>query len=244
MELMTPPLVWAQTQPAAANPNSIALLALRRWFSSLTLSSPQPVPGLHGLWAFLAGLGFLLVAALFFQGPVAVLKQLFDLPGHVRLVQKATRRVWRAGRMISIAIGFTVLSWTASQSLVFIRESGRRLDLTLLTKSRRLGELAMEQGILAGMTPLRDVAGLGDNLPLLLFAAIMLFRASLDLPGWGSLPDDGAGTSPAQGRTGWSTLVWASLCSTRSIEPWRGGRGAATCPWGAVWSSRRSSCRS
>jgi len=227
MELMTPPLVWAQTQPAAANPNSIALLALRRWFSSLTLSSPQPVPGLHGLWAFLAGLGFLLVAALFFQGPVAVLKQLFDLPGHVRLVQKATRRVWRAGRMISIAIGFTVLSWTASQSLVFIRESGRRLDLTLLTKSRRLGELAMEQGILAGMTPLRDVAGLGDNLPLLLFAAIMLFRASLDLPGWGSLPDDGAGTSPAQGRTGWSTLVWgvALLYALYRAVAWGAGSG-------------------
>jgi len=227
MELMTPPLVWAQTQPATANPNSIALLALRRWFSSLTLSSPQPVPGLHGLWAFLAGLGFLLVAALFFQGPVAVLKQLFDLPGHVRLVQKATRRVWRAGRMISIAIGFTVLSWTASQSLVFIRESGRRLDLTLLTKSRRLGELAMEQGILAGMTPLRDVAGLGDNLPLLLFAAIMLFRASLDLPGWGSLPDDGAGTSPAQGRTGWSTLVWgvALLYALYRAVAWGAGSG-------------------
>jgi len=227
MELMPPPLVWAQTQPAAANPNSIALLALRRWFSSLTLSSPEPVPSLHGLWACLAGLGLLLVVSLFFQGPAAVLKQLFDLPGHVRLVQTATRRVWRAGRMISIAIGFTVLSWTASQSLLFIRESGRRLDLGLLTKSRRLGELALEQGILAGMTPLRDVAGLGDNLPLLIFAAIMLFRASLDLPGWGSLPDDGAGSSPAQGRTGWSTPVWgiALLYALYRAVAWGAGSG-------------------
>ncbi|MFI5456813.1 MAG: hypothetical protein ACHRXM_15305 [Isosphaerales bacterium] len=227
MELMTPPLVWAQTEPAAANPNSIALLALRRWFSSLTLSSPQPVPGFHGLWAVLAGLGVLLVVALFFQGPVAVLKQFFDLPGHVRLVQKATRRVWRAGRMISIAIGFTVLSWTASQSLVFLRESGRRLDLTSLTKSRRLGELALEQGILAGMTPLRDVAGLGDNLPLLIFAAIVLFRASLDLPGWGSQPDDGAGTSPERRRTGWSTLVWgvALLYALYRAVAWGAGSG-------------------
>ena len=186
MELMTPPLVWAQTQPAAVNPNSIALLALRRWFSSLTLSSPQPVPGLHGLWAFLAGLGFLLVVALFFQGPVAVLKQLFDLPGHVRLVRDgdAAGVACRPDdldrdRLYRVILDGQSVAWSSS------RDSGRRLDLTLLTKSRRLGELALEQGILAGMTPLRDVAGLGDNLPLLIFAAIMLFRASLDLPGWG-----------------------------------------------------------
>jgi len=232
MELMTPPLVWAQTQPATANPNSIALLALRRWCSSLTLSSPQPVPSLHGLWAFLAGLGLLLVVALFFQGPVVVLKQLFNLPGHVRLVQTATRRVWRAGRMISIAIGFTVLSWTTSQSLVFIRDSGQRIDLSLLTKSRRPGELALEQGILAGMTPLRDVAGLGDNLPLLIFAAIMLFRASLELPGWGSLTDDGVGALPARRRTGWSTLIWgiALLYALYRAVAW--GAGSNDLPLG------------
>jgi hypothetical protein len=210
MELMTPPLVWAQAQPAASGANSIALLALRRWFSSLTLSSPQPVPGLHGLWALLAGLSCLLVVALCFQGPFAILKQFFDLPGHARLVRDATRRVWRAGRMISIAIGFTVLSWTASQSLAFLRESGRRLDLSLLTKSRRLGELAAEQGILAGLTPLRDVAGLGDNLPLVTFAAIMLFKTSLDLPGWGTRPDRNHGESRARNRSGWSTAVWGS----------------------------------
>ena len=44
----------------------------------------------------------------------------------------------------------------------------------------------MEQGMFAAVTPLRDVAGLGDNLPLLIIAAIMLFRASFDLPGWGA----------------------------------------------------------
>ena len=47
-------------------------------------------------------------------------------------------RVWLAGRLIAIVIGFTVLSWTASQALVFMREDGRRLDLILLTKSRAL----------------------------------------------------------------------------------------------------------
>ena len=204
MELMTPPLIWAQTQSATVNPNSIALLALRRWCSSLTLSSPQPVPSLHGLWAIAVGFGLLFVMGLFSQGLLVLLTQLFDLPGHVRVVQKATRRVCAPGRMISITIGFTVLSWTTGQSLVFIRDSGQRIDLSLLTKSRRPAELALEQGILAGMTPLRDVAGLGDNLPLLIFAAIVLFRASLDLTGWESLAGKslalGCATAPRAGR--------------------------------------------
>jgi hypothetical protein len=232
MELLTPPLVWAQTQPAAASPNSIALLALRRWFSSLTLSSPQPVPGFHGLWALLAGLGILLFAALFFQGVPAVLKQLFDLAAHARLVQHATRRVWRAGRMISIAIGFTVLSWTAAQSLAFLRDSGRKLDLSSLTKSRRLGELAVEQGILAGLTPMRDVAGLGDNLPLLAFAAIMLFKASLELPGWGSRPDGGMGATIVRRRSGWSTLAWGTALLYALYRAVAAGAGSSDLPLG------------
>ena len=79
MDLMALPVLWAQAQPAGANPNSMMLLALRRWCSSLTLSSPQLVPSLHGLWATFAGLAVLFVLVLFFQGPTKVLKQLFDL---------------------------------------------------------------------------------------------------------------------------------------------------------------------
>ena len=40
------PLVWAQAQvqTGGTNPNSLAPLALRRWFAGLTLSSPQVMP--------------------------------------------------------------------------------------------------------------------------------------------------------------------------------------------------------
>jgi len=210
MDLTTLPLVWAQAQPAATNPSSMYLMALRRWCSSLTLSSPQAVPSLHGLWAFLAGLAALLILAVFLQGPFGALKQLFDLVGHARIVQKSIRRVWRAGRLVSIAIGFTVLSWTVSQAWVYAQES-RRLDLVALTRSRGLGELALEQGILAGLTPLRDVAGLADNLPLLIMAAIVVFRSSLEIPGWGGAPPGSGAAEPrAKVRTGWSTLIWGS----------------------------------
>jgi hypothetical protein len=109
MDLSLLPLVYAQAQPAAPNPSSMYSLALRRWCSSLTLSSPQTVPGLHGLWGLLAGLGALLVAAALFQGPVVVLKQLFDFLSHARLIRTAAERVWRGGRMVSIVIGFTVV---------------------------------------------------------------------------------------------------------------------------------------
>jgi hypothetical protein len=210
MDLTLLPLVFAQAQPAAPNFNSMYLLALRRWCASLTLSAPQAFPSLHVLWALAAGLCALLFLAVLFQGPFAALKQVFDLVGHASLVRKAARRVWRASRMVSIAIGFTVLSWTASQAWVFTQES-RKADLVLLTKSRAPGELAMEQGMFAAVTPLRDVAGLADNLPLLIIAAVIVFRSSFELPGWGA-PQPGriADLSGAGARAGWSTLIWGS----------------------------------
>ncbi len=110
--------------------------------------------------------------------------------------------------MVAIAIGLTVLSWTGSQAWIFNQES-RKADLILLTKSRRLSELALEQGLFASLTPLRDVAGLADNLPLLVIASILVFRASFEIPGWGvSAPGTGTLNAQAQTRAGWLTLVW------------------------------------
>src|SRR5262249_4243669 len=141
MDLMTGPLVWAQAPAGGVNPNSLAPLALRRWFAGLTLSSPQFIPSWHGLWAFLAGLGMLLLAAILIQGPIAAGRQLFDLPGHVRLARDGVRRVWRAGRLVATAIAFTVISWTGAEAMVYSADSGRT-DLLLLTRARGLGELA------------------------------------------------------------------------------------------------------
>jgi hypothetical protein len=207
MDLMMWSLVWAQVPAGGANPNSLAPLALRRWCAGLTLSSPQIIPGWHGLWAFLAALGVLVLAAVLVQGPIAAVRQLLDLPGHIRLAQAAMRRVWRAGRLVATAIAFTVLSWTGAQALVYSVESGRT-DLLLLTRSRGLGELAVEQGILAGLTPLRDVAGLGDNMPLLIVAAILVFRASIEPPGTGEKGGPGQFSGRPRPRPGWTTLVW------------------------------------
>src|SRR6516165_7455332 len=179
MDLLMRPLLWAQVQAGGANVNTLAPLALRRWCAGLTLSSPQVVPGWHGGWAFLTALAALAFLALWVQGFMAACRQLFDLPGHVRLVQDATRRVRRASRLVAASIAFTVVSWNGALAMVYHLDGGRA-DLLVLRKSRGLGELAVEQGTLAALTPLRDVAGLGDNLALLIVATIMVFRASID----------------------------------------------------------------
>lgn len=174
-------LVWAQVTGANASANSsaLALLSLRRWYSSLTLSSPEPVPSHFGLWAWLVGLAVLWGVVLVLQGPTRALRQGFDIPGLFRLIAAALQRLRRAGRVVAVAIGMTVLSWTLSQLRTYHLAQGKD-DLVLLTKARGLGELAVEQGIFAALTPLRDLAGLADNLPLLLLAAALLFRRSAE----------------------------------------------------------------
>jgi hypothetical protein len=214
MDLTTLPLVWAQadapaqTLPAGVTVNSVYFLALRRWCSSLTLSSPQIVPSLAPVWAFLSALLLLSVAIIIFQGPTQALKQMFDIPGHVRLIQHASRRVWRSGRLISAAIGFTVLSWTAGQAMSYERPVGKA-DLLIITKTRGLAEAAVEQGMFAALTPLRDVAGLGDNLPLLVLAAIVVFRAAMEPPPAGRAPaGETVSLSQLRPRPGWMTIAW------------------------------------
>jgi hypothetical protein len=227
MGWLTMPLLWAQAAGAGSeaaagtgigNPAAMASLAFRRWCSGLTLSSPQLVPSRDGLWSFLTGLAVLLAVAMVMQGPLLALEQLIDVPGHVALVRQATRRVWRAGRLVSAVITFTVLAWTGSQTLGFLVEKTEKAktDLTLLTRSRARVELALEQGVLAGLTPLRDVAGLGDNLPLLICAVYLVLRASSGmLPPVGPAPgrsnemsSSARFTSRGRGASGWSTLIW------------------------------------
>jgi hypothetical protein len=179
----TSSLVWAQQSggsSAPANPAAAAYLALRRWCGGLTLSSPQPAPGFEMLWIFLGALGVLLLIGLAFQGVRPLLRQLVDVPGHVRLAAAASARVWRAGRLVVAAIGFTVLSWTSAQTLGFFFENPERgrADLVLLTRTRSWIELAVEHGLAAALTPLRDLAGLADNLPVLLAASWLAFRFS------------------------------------------------------------------
>ncbi len=178
------PILWAQATGSSPGPGSLVPLALRRWFDGLTLSPTELVPSFSGFWWALAGLAALLGVATVLQGPVLAIRQLLDLPGHVRLVSGALDRLGRSSRVVVVTIGATLIAWTASQAVTYNSPQGKD-DLSLLTKSRSLGDLAVEGGILAGLTPLRDVAGLGDNM-LFVWIVLVIVLAGVDKR-WGLL---------------------------------------------------------
>ncbi|WP_165230086.1 hypothetical protein [Aquisphaera insulae] len=216
------PVLWCQvagagsggpTAPAAAgNPASMALLAFRRWSTGLTLGSPDPAPGMDGLNVLLVALAALFLTAIVFQGVGRAFVQLLDVRGHLGLVRAASRRVWGASWIVAAMIAFTVFSWTGGLTVGYLSDRADRWknDMALISRTRSPAEMAVEQGSLAAMTPLRDVAGLGDNLPLLALSAYMVLRAASGLASpalrrakagepRGSRPHDGSG---------WATLVW------------------------------------
>jgi len=167
------PIFWAQG--AVSGERSLSLLALRRWYSSLTLTSGEPSPSWFAIWPLALGLVGLLGAASWFQGPKQTISQFFDLVGHVRLMESAVQRLWRSGRLLAVIIGFTVLSWTLGQMLTFAMVGGRE-DLLALNRSRSLTELVLEHGLFAALTPLRDLVGTADHFLLLCLVVLLVFR--------------------------------------------------------------------
>ncbi len=158
---------------------SLPILALRRWFASLTLSPPSITLGgiPDGLWAVLASLGALLLLALVVQGPRRAIGQLLDLRGHYELWEAAIGRVQRSVRLLIVLVGVSVITWTTAQGLRYA-DLAARDDLVLLLKDRRVSDVAWAQGTLAALTPLRDVVGLGLMYPMLLGATFVLFQYS------------------------------------------------------------------
>ncbi|HEX8201704.1 MAG TPA: hypothetical protein VF590_14575, partial [Isosphaeraceae bacterium] len=191
-------MIWAQATP---DPDAVPLLALRRWTTGLTLSSPEPVPGWFPVWVWLGGVGVLVLLAMIAQGPVRALGQLLDVAGHVRLLAAALARLRDCGRLVAVLFGATVLAWTASQFASYNRPE--RLDeLVVLHRSQGIVELAWTHGVLAGLTPLRDLCGLGDLLLLLLAATVLVFRLSAET--WGNYDSPEPEPAPVAG----GTVLW------------------------------------
>jgi len=206
------PMVWAQVSPTPVGSGpggstSVLRLAFRRWYASLTLSPPESATGLlsAGTWAFLLGLAALLAVALAVQGPGRALGQLLDLPGHARLLGAAMDRLRRSGRLLALAVGVSVVAWTANQTFSYGVETGRD-DMLLVTKGRRLVDVAMGQGALAALTPMRDVVGLGLLIPLLIGASVVLFQYSTDR--WGTTVRPPWSIRRRSAR--WATIGWGA----------------------------------
>jgi hypothetical protein len=207
--------LWAQvgspsggpgTAPSGAGSgSSISILAIRRWYAGLTLATPANPPGLAWFWALPLGLLGLVLLVAVIQGPGRTLRQLFDIPGHLRLFSAAMARLRRSGRLLAVVVGVTVVTWTVNQTLSYADAQGRE-DLTALTKGRQVLSLALEQGALAGATPLRDLIGLGNMIPLLIASAVLVFQFSTDR--WGSVSR--VISARASRDAAWGTLVWGA----------------------------------
>lgn len=232
MDFPTQALLWAQA-PAVPSPSLTPLLPLRRWCYGLTLSPPTATPSAQGIVAFCAGLGLLFVVVLIAQGPTNTIRQLFDLPGHSRLIRSAAGRVGRASRLLMVAITMTVLSWTAGESLLLGRPSGLQ-DLQSLNRTRSHSEIALEQGALATLTPLRDAAGLADNLPWLVLAAFLVFRISIEPQAWTPQREGDDVQTHLVPRHGFTTAVWgsAALYALYRLIGW--GTGNIELPLGSI----------
>lgn len=222
---------WLFAQAAPITPGAdpvttsrLVDLALRRWYSGLTLSPNSPVPDQNAWVAWLLGIAALALTAAAFQGPGNALAQLFDLPGHLRVVFASLGRFRRAGRLVAVLCGAIVLSWTTWQALHHA-EPRRLEDLAILLKAHPVGELAPEQAGRAALTTFRDLAGLADVSILLLAAGFVIFRLSAE--SWGSvaLPDRPDGASPPSGTVlawgaAWLYLLYRGASAAFSPDGW------------------------
>ena len=165
------------------------------------------------------------------SGAGPALAQFFDLPGHVRLLAAAFDRLRRAGRMVAVTIGVTVLAWTVSQTLPYQRRAGpgRPAPADQGAEPRRAGARAGGAGGpdavarrgRAGGQPAAADAGDGRPVPGL--------DRALGRPRTSPL----ALAAPRRRRAG-RTLIWGATALYLLYRLVRGSPGRATCRWGAA----------
>ncbi len=233
MDFLRAGLVWSQASSTpASSSTSQVFLALKRWCYGLTLCSPDPIPSARGLIRLMLALGVLIAVTVAIQGPATTFRQLVSVSGLFEAARSGLARVFRASRLIMVLVTFTVLSWTLGEMTLFNRANS--VDLTLLERTRSPSEIATEQGELAALTPFRDLAGLADNLPWLIVAGILVFRASSQPPEWRFEHGPGNTAPDLVARAGFATAVWGSagLYALYRLIAW--GAGSIELPRGSI----------
>lgn len=165
-------MIIAQTSNSA----DAMLLALKRWVGGGTLSSPDAVAGSDFQARFwLVGLLLMFLACMILQGPRAFLFGLFEWSALRRLIGQGARRL-KLRPVVTLALsGFILVSWTTIQLLHYDDPLGvDNLQKSLRTKT--LPVMSLEQGLLAALTPLRDLTNLADCWPLVAAATLIAFH--------------------------------------------------------------------
>ena len=165
-------MIIAQTTNSA----DAMLLALKRWVGGGTLTSPDAVasPDFQARF-WLVGLLLLALVGLLRQGPRAFVVGLFDWSSVRRLIGQGLSRL-KQRPVVPLALGgFILVSWTTIQLLHYADPLGvDNLQKALRTKT--LPVMSLEQGLLAALTPLRDLTNLADCWPLVAAAALIAFH--------------------------------------------------------------------
>ncbi|MCY2933380.1 MAG: hypothetical protein NT172_04365 [Planctomycetota bacterium] len=184
------------------------LLALKRWVSDATLTSPDtlPSPDFQSRFWF-SGLLLLLLFSLIAQGPKRFFTGLFQWSDLRQLFQQSYSRL-RSRPIVPLALGgMLLISWTTSQLLSYNSRSGSD-ELQMSLRSRTLPVLSLEQGLLAALTPLRDLTNLADCWPMVAMAVFLAFQHNSMLQ-W--VPRSTM-TPIMKSANFWSQVLWIAGC--------------------------------
>lgn len=154
------------------------ILALKRWVGQGTLTTPRTTSAtdlLARYWLFV--LVAIVLIVLLIQGPGRFFAGLLRKSEFETTLKMGLRRL-RARLLVPMAMfGLVLCSWSTSQLLQYGMTAN--LDSLMLTlRGKTVSSFALEQGILAALTPLRDLINLADIWPMVAAGLFFAFRYS------------------------------------------------------------------
>ena len=184
------------------------LLALKRWVAGATLTSPDTVPSPDFQSRFwLLGLLLMIAISLIAQGPRRFFTGLLEWSTVRQVIHLSFRRL-RFRPLVPVVLGgMWLVSWSTTQLLQYDSRSGSdNLQMSLRTKT--LSAFSLEQGVLAALTPLRDLSNLADCWPLVAAGIFLAFQYNSNLQ-W--IPRSSM-SSPMQSSSFWTQVFWIIGC--------------------------------
>ncbi len=229
----SPVLIGQGTAGVEAGPTRASVLAILRWFQSLSLSAADPESRVVvALVPWALAIVVMVAIGLLVQGPSRFLGQLFDVSGHLSLLNQALSRVRRGWRLALILTGVLVFSWVGYQTLAFQFDGPtNQAEFEALRRSESLGRVAMDYAAHALLLPHRDVAALGNYVVLLIMAVMMVFGMTSNR--WDEVTGSVLVLDDKSDR--WATVAWIAtglyvFYRVVMLGSWLAGTGLAGFP--------------
>jgi hypothetical protein len=170
-------LLFAQTTSSDANLAPLARRLLRGGLGT--------APGSSGdlLLLVLGWLGVLAVVTALLQGDRKKwLRGLVDIRGHFEQLGAGLEILRRNKRPLWVILAAAVMGWTGWSLGVWQDAASKdELEGMLAVHENSATALAASHGLAAAIVPLRDFVGLGDLMPLVLGACVLLFARTAEL---------------------------------------------------------------